>query len=71
MSGSPAPIAIPEAVLAEIYEHAREAFPAECCGWLAGARDAAAVDRARRGVAGFEGRERRRTAFSFARGRSR
>jgi proteasome lid subunit RPN8/RPN11 len=38
------PIAIPERVLAEIYAEARRAFPAECCGWLSGPRDAAAVD---------------------------
>ena len=29
---------IPAALLAEIYAHAREAFPAECCGYLTGAR---------------------------------
>ncbi len=31
-----APIAIPEAVRARIYAHARAAFPAECCGYLTG-----------------------------------
>ena len=29
---------IPEALLAEIYAHAREAFPLECCGYIAGDR---------------------------------
>ncbi len=38
----PAPIAIPEALRAQIYAHARAAFPAECCGYLTG--PAAAVD---------------------------
>lgn len=25
---------LPEAVLREVFAHARETFPAECCGWL-------------------------------------
>jgi proteasome lid subunit RPN8/RPN11 len=53
MSGSapakaPAPVAIPDAVLLEVYAHARTAFPAECCGWLVGPKGAATVTRARR-----------------------
>ncbi|HWO19924.1 MAG TPA: Mov34/MPN/PAD-1 family protein [Kofleriaceae bacterium] len=42
----PAPIAIPDALRAQIYAHARAAFPAECCGYLTGpaaAGDAAAA----------------------------
>jgi proteasome lid subunit RPN8/RPN11 len=31
-------IDIPAAVLAAVYAEARRAFPAECCGWLSGAR---------------------------------
>src|SRR2546423_237673 len=42
------PIHIPSHVLAEVYTHARGAFPAECCGWLVGARGGGAVARARR-----------------------
>lgn len=38
------PIAIPPDLLARVYAEARRAFPAECCGWLAGPRDGAAVD---------------------------
>ena len=38
------PVSIPERVLADIYAHAREAFPAECCGYLVGAAGGAAVD---------------------------
>lgn len=38
------PIAIPPYVLATIYEHARAAFPDECCGYLVGPRGAAVVD---------------------------
>lgn len=30
------PIAIPPALLARVYAHARAAFPAECCGYLRG-----------------------------------
>lgn len=32
----PDPIAIPGALLEQIYAHARAAFPAECCGYLRG-----------------------------------
>lgn len=35
---APRAIAIPPALLAEIYAHARRAFPAECCGYLVGDR---------------------------------
>lgn len=40
-----APIAIPAPLLAQIYAHARAAFPDECCGYLTGA-SATAVDAA-------------------------
>jgi proteasome lid subunit RPN8/RPN11 len=33
---APPPIAIPDALRRDIYDHARAAFPAECCGYLAG-----------------------------------
>ena len=33
-----AAIAIPAPLLAEIYAHARTAYPAECCGYATGAR---------------------------------
>jgi proteasome lid subunit RPN8/RPN11 len=39
-------VAIPAAVLARVYEHARAAFPAECCGYLVGDAGSAAVDAA-------------------------
>jgi len=39
-----APIAIPDALRAQLYAHARAAFPAECCGYLTG--PAGAVDAA-------------------------
>jgi proteasome lid subunit RPN8/RPN11 len=44
MSGDPpAAVAIPRALLEEIYREARRAFPAECCGWLAGAPEGGAA----------------------------
>lgn len=45
--GRPAdPIAIPAAVRARIYAHARAAFPTECCGYLVGPAGGDAVDTA-------------------------
>jgi proteasome lid subunit RPN8/RPN11 len=43
MSDRPAPLEIPRHILEEIYREARNAFPAECCGWLAGPKDGSAV----------------------------
>lgn len=40
------PIAIPHGVLALVYEHARAAFPDECCGYLVGPRHGASVEAA-------------------------
>lgn len=39
---------IPEDILNEIYRHAREEFPNECCGWLTGPRGGEQVARVRR-----------------------
>ena len=50
MGGVLTPVEIPRGVLEEIYRAAREEFPFECCGWLAGARDAGAVSSIRRCV---------------------
>ncbi len=36
---APEPINIPRASLVEIFNHARESFPDECCGWLTGDKD--------------------------------
>jgi proteasome lid subunit RPN8/RPN11 len=43
MPDVPSPINIPQAILDEVFAHAREAFPAECCGWLEGPKDGDAV----------------------------
>ncbi len=37
MSGKP--LSIAPALLADIYAHAQECFPAECCGWIRGPRE--------------------------------
>jgi proteasome lid subunit RPN8/RPN11 len=34
----PAPLTIPTAIVHQLYRLAREAYPRECCGWLAGPR---------------------------------
>ena len=45
MSGRPRPPhTIPDHLLQAVFREARAAFPAECCGWLQGPRDGAAVD---------------------------
>ena len=42
MSGDPpAAVDIPRPLLEAVYREARSAFPAECCGWLAGPREGA------------------------------
>ncbi len=41
MLGTAAAEAIPDALLAAVFAHARAAFPRECCGYLAGPRGAA------------------------------
>jgi proteasome lid subunit RPN8/RPN11 len=45
MSGdAPAAVAIPRSLLEDVYREARRAYPAECCGWLAGAKDGDAAE---------------------------
>ena len=48
MSPEPVPLDIPRSVLKEIYREARRAYPAECCGWLAGPKDGPGVSTVRR-----------------------
>ncbi len=45
---------IPEEVLAEVYRHALEEYPNECCGWLIGLRDGDSVARVRRAVNAYD-----------------
>ena len=48
MAESPLALNIPREVLADIYREARNAYPAECCGWLSGPREGSAVTAVRR-----------------------
>ena len=43
MTTQPKPLEIPPDILAAVYREARQSYPAECCGWLAGPRGGAAV----------------------------
>ncbi len=45
---------IPQDILAEVYRHAREEFPNECCGWLIGARDGDVATRVRRATNAYQ-----------------
>jgi proteasome lid subunit RPN8/RPN11 len=36
--GAIEPVAIPRALLEQVFAEARRTFPAECCGWLSGPR---------------------------------
>ncbi len=46
----PEPIGIPQSILEQVYAHAREAFPAESCGWLAGPKSGVEVTHVHRCV---------------------
>ena len=45
---------IPNEVLAEVYRHARDEFPNECCGWLTGPRGGDAATGARRATNAYK-----------------
>ena len=45
---TPAPLTIPQDILAQVYSEARASFPYECCGWLVGPRDGGTVEAVRR-----------------------
>ena len=45
---------IPDDALAEVYRHARDEFPNECCGWLTGPRGGDAVTAARRATNAYD-----------------
>ncbi len=45
---------IPEHILKEMYRHAREDFPNECCGWLTGPRSGGEAVRVRRAVNAYD-----------------
>lgn len=43
MGAKPSPANIDRDILELVYRQARDEFPAECCGWLAGRKDGAGV----------------------------
>ena len=43
MTVKPTPLEIPPAILEAVYRESRNAFPFECCGWLAGDKDGSSV----------------------------
>lgn len=45
---------IPDDVMAEVYRHARDEFPNECCGWLTGPRGGDAVASVRRATNAYD-----------------
>ena len=47
MAVAPVPLEIPRPLLEEVYREARNAFPAECCGWLSGPKDGLGVTNVR------------------------
>ena len=51
---TPEPIIVPNSVLADIFRHARESFPDECCGWLTGEKGSNTASGVRRAVNAFE-----------------
>ncbi|MDA1278857.1 MAG: Mov34/MPN/PAD-1 family protein [Chloroflexi bacterium] len=50
----PEPIDVPRSVIEEIYRHARDSFPNECCGWLTGERDSNIAGGVRRAVNAYK-----------------
>lgn len=48
MAESIIPLEIPAEVLTQVYQEARQSYPAECCGWLAGPANGTAVTNLRR-----------------------
>ncbi|MCZ6539439.1 MAG: Mov34/MPN/PAD-1 family protein [Chloroflexi bacterium] len=50
----PEPINVPKPALEEIFRHARETFPDECCGWLTGEKGSNTADGVRRAVNAYD-----------------
>ena len=51
---TPEPVNVPASALEDIYRHARESFPNECCGWLTGDKDSNTAGWVRRAVNAYE-----------------
>ncbi len=50
----PEPLNVPRSSLEEIFAHARESFPNECCGWLTGKKDSYIANGVRRAVNAYD-----------------
>ena len=46
----PDPVSVPRSFLQEIFTHARESFPDECCGWLTGEKNSHTANGVRKAV---------------------
>ena len=46
----PDPVSVPRSFLQEIFTHARESFPDECCGWLTGEKNSRTANGVRKAV---------------------
>ena len=46
----PDPVNVPRSSLQEIFSHARESFPDECCGWITGEKNSRIANGVRRAV---------------------
>jgi len=51
---APEPIEVPRSALEEMFAHARESFPNECCGWLTGDKDENTAGGVRRAINAYE-----------------
>ncbi len=51
---TPEPVNVPTSALEDIFRHARESFPNECCGWLTGDKDSNTAGGVRRAVNAYE-----------------
>lgn len=48
------PVNVPKSALEEMFRHARESFPNECCGWLTGGRESNTAGGVRRAVNAYD-----------------
>ena len=51
---APQPIDVPRSSLEQIFAHARESFPNECCGWITGDKDSNTAGGVRRAINAYE-----------------
>jgi len=50
----PQPIEVPRATLEDIFKHARDSFPNECCGWLTGDKNSNTAGGVRTAINAYE-----------------